>query len=239
MNFVLECKKLKRTALFPALFLGGILSAAFPIINLFARGTSFVSLPHPPLEILVNSNWAMMVMLNSFLMVLGACIIYHIEFADNAIQRMDSLPIRPSSLFLSKFILLSVVLVVVFIIEGMAFLFCTWKWFGVMEDIIIDLVKFEIYSYLLSLPVLSIMLTVSSFFQNMWTTVGIGVIGIFASQILNNVDILRYFPFLMPYQSSLGESIALDTTLCIIAVAETIMFLTFGIILSKIRRNAQ
>ncbi|MDF2632430.1 MAG: transporter permease, partial [Caproiciproducens sp.] len=145
MSFTLECNKLKRTALLPALFLGGFLSAAFPVINLFARKDSFINLPNPPLQILVNSNWMMMAMLNSFLMVLGACMIYHIEFADNAIQRMDSLPIRPSSLFLSKFVLLAVSFIVVLMIEGASFILCTWKWFAITDGFLIELAKFFAY----------------------------------------------------------------------------------------------
>lgn len=239
MNFVLECNKLRRTALLPALFFGGLLSAAFPVVNLLARADSFIHLPNPPLQILVNSNWLMISMLNSFLMILGACIIYHIEFADNAIQHMDSLPIRPSNLFLSKFILLAVAFAFVFILEGASLLLCAWKWFKIPDGFLMDLIKFIAYSYLLSLPVLSIMLAVSSFFKNMWTTVGVGVIGILASQILNNVDSLKYFPFLMPYQSSLGKGLDPNTILCIVAAAETILFLIVGILLSKVRRNAQ
>ncbi len=237
MKPILECKKLKRTALLPALVLGGILAAALPVIDLLARADSIVNPSIPPLNNLMNSDWMLMAMLNSFLMVLGTCIIYHIEFADNAIQRMDTLPIRPWSIFLSKFILLAIAFVIVFLIEGISLYFCIWKWFSFESGMLRNLAQLMAYAFLLSLPVLSLMLAVSSFCKNMWITVGIGVIGLFAAMLLQYVQGMQYFPFLMPYQPPL-KGIKADSTLCIAAAAETVVFLVAGIILSKVRRNA-
>lgn len=238
MSLFLECKKLKRTALLATLLSGGILSAAFPVLNLLVRADSFVHLPNKPLIILFNGNWMMMAMMNSFLVVLCVCILYHIEFANNAMQRMDTLPVQPGKLFINKFILLVFAFMVIFIIEGAAFYFCTWKWFSITDGFLAETVKLMAYSFLLSMPMMSIMLVVSSLCENMWVTLGAGVIGIFAAQILNNAKWFKYFPFLMPYQSPLGNNIAIDSTMCIIAAAETILFLAAGVIFTKVRRNA-
>lgn len=238
MTFLVEFKKIKRTALLPALLLGGILSGAIPIINLLTRSDAFVHLPGDPLEIILNGNWMMMALLNSFLMVLGTCILYHIEFADNAIQRMDSLPIRPSHLFLNKFMLLVFIFFIVFGIEGAALYFCVWKEFSVSYGFLVEVIKQMSYSFLMSLPVLSFMIAISSFLKNMWVTVGIGVIGIFVPQILNCVKgIVEYFPFYFPFHSILVEGISVKIPLWV-AVFETILFLAVGLVLSKLRRNA-
>jgi hypothetical protein len=181
MILALEYKKLKRTALLPALLLGGILSSSLPVINLLARADSFVNLPNKPLEILVSANWLMMAVLNSFLVVLAACILYSIEFSNNAIQRMDTLPIQPGSLFISKFILLTLAFIAVFIIEGTTLYFCAWKWFSITNGFFLELLKLMAYCLLLSLPMLSFMTAISSFCKNMWITLGIGVIGMFAA----------------------------------------------------------
>lgn len=238
MSFVLECKKLKRTAMLPALLFGGILSSAFPIVNLLVRADSFIHLSKAPLEILMDANWMLMAMLNSFLMILGACILYNIEFADNAIQLMDALPITPGKLFLNKFLLLAFSFVIVFAIEGTALYFCSWKWFSVTEGFVVKLLKVMAYSYLMSLPVLALMLSVASYCKNMWITLGIGVIGIFTVQMLSNVGTMKYFPFMMPYQPSIADTLGVDSTFCIVAAVETVVFLVLGIVLSKIRRNA-
>ena len=237
MNPMLEYKKLKRTWLLPVLILGGLLAASLPVIDLWVRADSIVNPSIPPLENLMNSNWMLVAMLNSFLMVLGACIIYHVEFAGNAIQRMDTLPIRPWSIFLSKLILLAIALVIVFVIEGVSLYFCAWKWFSIENGMLISLVKLLAYAFLLSLPVLSLMLAVSSVCKNMWITVGIGVIGLFAAMLLQYVEGMQYFPFLMPYQPTFNGIVA-DSMLCIAAAAETVLFSGVGILLSKVRRNA-
>jgi lantibiotic transport system permease protein len=238
MNLILECRKLKRIALIPGLLLGGIVSSAFPIVNLAARADSYIRLPGQPLAILFSGNWMMMALLNGFLAVLGACILYSIEFSNNAIERMDTLPLRPGSLIVSKFILLSLTFIAVFVLEGAALAYCGWHWFRISENFYLELMKSMAYSFLLTLPVVSFMMAVSSFCKNMWITLGIGVICIFAAQIFNQTKELRYFPFLMPFQPSIGGQVSPNGALCLVAVGETLLFLGAGIILTKVRRNA-
>ncbi len=53
-----------------------------------------------------------MAQLNIFLLVCGACLLYHTEYADNGLQKAQSLPLGPSGLFLGKLgILLSACLI--------------------------------------------------------------------------------------------------------------------------------
>ena len=59
----------------------------------------------PPLTILLDANWTMMAMLNVLLIVSAACIMYHTEHDDNAIQKMQTLPLRESGIFFAKFVL--------------------------------------------------------------------------------------------------------------------------------------
>ena len=102
MTSALEWNKLKRTGFFPAFLAGGLLAAAAPVVNIGARPESFVNKQDSPAVILMGANWQLMSMLLSFLLIIGACIMYHTEFADNAMQRMDTLPKRPESLFFGK-----------------------------------------------------------------------------------------------------------------------------------------
>ena len=99
MTSALEWNKLKRTGFFPAFLAGGLLAAAAPVVNIGARPESFVNKQDSPAVILMGANWQLMSMLLSFLLIIGACIMYHTEFADNAMQRMDTLPKRPESVF--------------------------------------------------------------------------------------------------------------------------------------------
>ena len=77
MKLLLECKKMKRTGFYPAFFAGGILASCFPLLNMLVRSENFTSLPQTPVQILLNSNWQMMAMLNTLLILAGACILYH------------------------------------------------------------------------------------------------------------------------------------------------------------------
>ncbi len=94
MTFQLELKKLKRTGFFPAILGGGAIAALFPLLNTAARPEMFTGQPLPALDILMNANGQMIIMLNLCLAVIGACILYHTEFSGNAIQKMESLPVR-------------------------------------------------------------------------------------------------------------------------------------------------
>ena len=99
MTSALEWKKMRRTGFFPAFLAGGLLTAAVPVVNTALRPENFVDQQALPAVILTGANWQVMSMLLSFLLIIGACIMYHTEFADNAMQRMDTLPKRPEDLF--------------------------------------------------------------------------------------------------------------------------------------------
>ena len=86
MSVFLECKKVKRTGFLPVFFGGSILAAAVPVINMVVRSEMYLNLPENPIQILLGANWQMMAMLNVLLVVAGACLLYHTEYADNAMQ---------------------------------------------------------------------------------------------------------------------------------------------------------
>jgi len=102
MSFSLECKKVKRTGFTPAFLCGGILAATVPVLNMTVRSENYLGLYAGPVQILLDANWQMMAMLNILLIVSGACLMYHTEYADNAIQKICTLPTKESRLFFSK-----------------------------------------------------------------------------------------------------------------------------------------
>ena len=124
MSFLLEIKKLKRTGFFPAFLIGAILAASFPIINIAVRPENFINQNLPALDILMNANWQMISMLNMFFLVIGSCIIYHTEFADHAMQKMEALPQPIGKLFINKTLILIGSIIFALIIEAASFIFC-------------------------------------------------------------------------------------------------------------------
>lgn len=110
------------------------MAAAVPIVNMAVRSEMYVGQQSSPMQILMGANWQMMAMLNILLVVAGSCLLYHTEFADNAMQKMKSLPIRESSIFFGKFVLTSIMSVVVLAIEAASIAFCVSHWFEIGND---------------------------------------------------------------------------------------------------------
>lgn len=177
----LEIKKIRRTGLIPALLAGGVFSAAFPVINLAVRTEMFTGRPGNPAAIVMDASWLTMAMANLCVIIIGACILYHIEHVNNGIQKMDALPVNPAVLFFDKGILLALILAVVFAIETAALYFCTWKWLGGGKQTLVSLCKTMGYTYAYSLPSLVLMLLIACLLKNMWASFGIGMIGMFAA----------------------------------------------------------
>ena len=111
-------------------FLGGALAAsAFPVINMAFRTELFTSQDLPPADILLNGNWEMSATFHCFLAVLGACILYHTEFANRAIEKLHMLPVSQGKVFFCKNLLLLLLFLPVFLIETCFLLFCACQWF--------------------------------------------------------------------------------------------------------------
>jgi RNA polymerase sigma factor (sigma-70 family) len=90
MSFALECQKVKRTGFTPAFIGGGIIAAAVPALNMAFRSEMYIHMDAAPVQILLNANWQMMAMLNVLLIVVGACILYNIEYADISIDMLTT-----------------------------------------------------------------------------------------------------------------------------------------------------
>lgn len=219
MTLFVESKKLKRTGFIAAFLGGGILASLIPILNMAVRSENFIGLSERPLKILLDANWQMMAMLNVLLVVIGACIMYHTEYADNAMQKMRTLSMKESTMFFGKFILLVGMSSIVIALEAAAILFCTVHWFSADTDFFIELLKNYGYMLLLIIPSAAFSLVIASACKNMWVSLGVGVVCIFiATMIPNKNFILSLFPFAMPFQI-LSES---AVKYCIAACIEII-----------------
>ena len=201
MSISLECKKVKRTGFLPAFFVGSILAAAVPVINMAVRSEIYLNQSGSPIQILLGANWQMMTMLNVLLVVAGSCLLYHTEYADNAMQKMKSLPIRESSIFFSKAVLTSFMSLFVLVIEAGAITFCSYRWFELGSGFFSELCKCSGYSFLLMLPCIILSLLISEACKNMWVSLGIGIVCVFTATMLPATNfVLSLFPFAMPFQ---------------------------------------
>lgn len=237
MSIALECKKLKRTGFLPAFLCGGLLAAIVPMGNMMFRSEIYVSRSEPALQILLDANWQMMVMLNLFLIIIGACIMYHTEYVDNAMQKMDTLPVRQSSGFFGKFFLLTVATIGVLIIEAASLTFCIYHWFSIYDGFATELLKSIGYAAALVIPALILMTGIASACKNMWISLGVGIICMFtATIILGKNFILSLFPFALPFQTLCSTEYARVLQLLCAVCIETVVFGIVELIYLKVRR---
>lgn len=237
MSFQLECKKIKRTGLTAAFIAGSIMAAALPVINTAARPDTFTTMAGSPAAVLADANLQLISMLNLLLITAGACILYHIEYADNGLQKMQSLPVRESGLFIGKCGILLPSVLMMLLFETASLCFCGWHWLDAGKEELIEMLQTLGFTLLLTLPAAVIALVIASACRNMWTTLGIGILCIFTATMLPTDNfIISLFPYVLPFQILPGMETARVIHYCIAAVCETAAACAAEFIYLKVRR---
>lgn len=231
----LELYKQKRCGIIISLVSSGILGAIYAIINFIVRQEALLSLPLKPMDILLTQLYGIIMIINMFAIIITACISYNIEFKGNALRKMYMMPISIAKMYLSKFIILSLALMLAIVIQNLALVGIGMNMLeqGNFEMLVLWL--FAGYSYITAMPVLSFMLLLSSRFENMWITLGIGVIGFLSAMSLGTLDLsfLLLDPFVIMIKPAIAMSSMPDIQIIIIAVIETLFFLIIGCLMSK------
>lgn len=237
MIISLEYKKIKRTGFLPSFLGGGLLAAAVPIINMAVRSELYRSQQGTPAQILMRANWQIMAMLNVLLVIAGTCLLYHTEHADNAIQKMKSLPIQESSIFFGKAILTILMSVFILVIEAGAIAFCSYYWFEAENGFYITLCKSFGYALALMLPCIILSLFISQACKNMWVSLGIGVVCVFTATMLPaDSFLLSLFPFATPFQVFAGTDTTQAMHYIYAAATELLILILAELIFMKVRR---
>ena len=237
MILSLECRKVKRTGFIPAFMIGGLLAAVVPVINMTARSEIYVGLDGSPIQILMDANWQMMAMLNVLLLVAGACLMYHTEYADNAIWKMCMLPVKEQDLFFGKTVLLAGMGIVILAFEAIGIAFCSVHWYELSGNFALELFKSFGYAFALMLPAALLSLFIASLCENMWVSLGIGVICVFIATMLpTDKFVLSIFPFALPFQIFAGATGTVIRNMLIASAIEIAVIALAEMILLKIRR---
>ena len=165
-------------------------------------------------------------------------IIANMEFKGSAVKKMYMLPVSVPAMYLCKFLILTVMFLVAIVLQNLALaqIGMTDLPDGAFE--MGTLVRFAGYSFLTSMPVLSFMLLISSRFENMWVPLGIGVAGFLSGMALANsgLTLLLVHPFVIILKPAVAMSAQPDSTVALVALVETLLFLAVGLWLAKYRR---
>ena len=101
-NLTVELKKCKRTGILVVLPLVGLLGALYAFVNFIVRKEVLLSLPLPPMDVLLTQLYGMVMVLNMFGIIVATTLTYNMEFQGNAIKKMYMLPFKTSSIFKNK-----------------------------------------------------------------------------------------------------------------------------------------
>ncbi|GAA0338528.1 ABC transporter permease [Oceanobacillus oncorhynchi subsp. oncorhynchi] len=238
MMLIMEWKKRKRTGFILTFLFGAVLAACVPVLNMAFRSELYTGLDGSPLQILLEGNWQMIGLLNVSLIVIGASILYNTEYVHQAIQKMQSLPIKEGNLFLAKFLIISMACLGVIVIEAVAFAFSSIYWFPGVSLFTMEWLENISYFFILSLPAIALALMITSFFRNIWIALGINVIGIFLAitPLSDQSIIVASFPFKLPFQILHQPAVAGADTFIWIALILTVLLLLIQRAAVNIRR---
>ena len=232
---VIELQKEKRTGVIFVLLAVGILGAAYAFVNFLVRKDALLSLPLDPMDVLLTQLYGMIMILNLFGIVIAACLVYNMEFKGSAIKKMYMLPMSVPGMYLCKFLILTVMLFVAVALENLALMQIGINDLPQGSFEMATLLRFTGYSFITSLPVLSFMLLISSRFENMWIPLGVGVAGFLSGMALASsaAAILMVHPFIVMFKPAVAMSAQPDMLAILFALAETLLFLSFGLWLAK------
>ena len=234
-TLAIELRKGKRTGVIPLMLAVGVLGAAYAFVNYLVRKDTLLNLPLAPMDVLLTQLYGMIMVLNMFGIIVAACMIYNIEFKGSAVKKMYMLPMSVPAMYLCKFVILTVMLLVAVCFQNMALakIGVTDLPQGTFE--IGTLISFAGYSFITSMPVLSFILFVSSRFENMWVPLGIGVAGFLSGMALATSDIawLMVHPFVVMLKPAVAMSAQPDITIVIVSLVETVFFLCAGLWAAK------
>ena len=226
-TLAIELRKEKRTGVIPVLLAVGVLGAAYAFVNFIMRKDTLLNLPLAPMDVLLTQLYGMIMVLNLFGIVVATCMIYNMEFKGSAVKKMYMLPVSVPAMYLCKFLILTVMFLVAIVLQNLAL-----AQIGMMDlpDGAFEmgtLVRFAGYSFLTSMPVLSFMLLISSRFENMWVPLGIGVAGFLSGMTLANsgLTLLLVHPFVIILKPAVAMSAQPDSTVALVALVETLLFL--------------
>ena len=231
----IELRKSKRTGIIPILLIVGILGAAYAFLNFIVRKDTLLNLPLEPMDVLLTQLYGMIMILNMFGIIVAACMTYNMEFKGNAVKKMYMLPISVSNMYLCKFLILTVMFFAAITIQNLALMLIGMKDLPEGTFEMGTLIKFALYSFITSMPVLSFMVLISSRFENMWIPLGVGVAGFLSGMALANVssDLLLIHPFVIMLKPAVAMNAQPNITVVVVSLIATFLFLGVGLWTAK------
>jgi len=205
------------------------------IANFAVRKDTLLALPLAPMDVLLTQLYGVIALISLFGIITATCLMYQIEHSDNAMKRMYMLPIRITDIFSSKLLILVMLLLISFTIQYSALGFVGNLYLPENLFELWTLIRYGLYTFVMSLPVLLFMIFISSRISNIWITLGVGIIGFFSGMATATSDIVVFLinPFTLIMYPAMSNNATVKFSALIIAVVEIVVFLVVGYIFTK------
>lgn len=230
-TFAIELKKEKRTGVIPFMLAIGILGAAYAFVNFIVRKDTLLNLPLAPMDVMLTQLYGMIMILNMFGIIVAACMIYHMEFKGSAVKKMYMLPISVPVMYFCKFLILAIMLLIAISFQNITLMKIGLTDLPQGAFAFKTLLSFAGYAFIMSMPVVSFMIFVSSRFENIWVSLGIGVAGFLSGMALSmsNITLLMMHPFVLMLKPAIAMSAQPDISVAVFSLVETAAFLLVGL----------
>ncbi|OZI13237.1 lantibiotic ABC transporter permease [Bacillaceae bacterium SAS-127] len=226
----IEIQKLRRTGVLETLFFAGIAGAVYVALNWYIRKDYLLTIDIDPMNSLLTQLYGVLSLLNMLAVIVSTSNIYSIEYQYNALKKMQTLPFKIGTMFIRKLQILLFMLLGTYVIQFVALATLGKLYLPSGTFNMSVLVQFAFYVFLLIVPCLVFMLIVSILSQNMWITVGIGIVGFFSGMSMVSManwgSYLNPFVFLLKPAMSLSTDI--DQRMVVIALVEILIFVAMG-----------
>lgn len=231
----IEIKKLRRAGVLNTLILAGIAGAFYAILNWFLRKDFLLTADINPMTALLTQLYGVISLLNVFAIIVSASNIYSIEYKNNGLRKMKTLPIKSGNLFIQKLIILVGTLALTYFIEFTILAILGSKYLPNNTFDLFVLLQFAFYTFLIILPCLVFMLIISLLSTNIWITVGIGIVGFFSGMSMIGLEnmISNLNPFVLLLKPAMNLTTEMDIKVILISIIEIIIFVIVGIFIAN------
>lgn len=234
-GFFIELKKTKRTGVIPIMLLVSLVGAFYTYAFIALQKETLLSLDLTFSEMLLTQASSFVMVINLFGIVLVTSIIYNMEYRGNAVKKMYMLPVKIHGIYLSKLAICVIALFICILIEYIA-LFMIGRFVFPLEILdISEFIIFAFYTFISSLPSLTFMLLIASRNENIWTVIGIGVVGFLSgmTMAMGNGIFFLLNPFVLILKPSISSVIEPQMLNLVISITESIIFTLGGVFLAE------
>lgn len=177
----IEKRKLKRTCYFLIMLSAGFIGGGYAFAFFAVQKDVILHLPLDPAAGLLTQSYGLISLVNLFAVIVGACTLFHTEYASEGIKKMAALPVSIMRIYTGKTVIYLFTIFSALIMETAGLILTAQIFLPAETNAVGQIVLFMGSVFLLTVPGSLLMLLISALNSNMWITIGVGVAGLFSA----------------------------------------------------------